>query len=173
MKPFLAIAMTFALLGLGLPVHAQTKDNALKDIGKVNLIVEDLSRDAMACGVTAQNVRDAFAAKLTGGPLTLIDDAAAKNDSQATTIYVKANVMALSIENVVNAPCVSHVAVSLYDYQKVPLAATKRDAAARVELWEKGTMFATAKEGHGRRMSEAMSQLAQDLLTIWAMDNGR
>lgn len=173
MKRFFTIAVALAFVGAGLSAEAQTRDKALKDVGKVNLIVEDLSREAMACGVTAQNVRDAFAAKLTGGPLTLIDDAAAKNDTQATTIYVKANVMALSIENVVNAPCVSHVAVSLYGYQKVPLTATKRDAMARVELWEKGTMFATAKEGHGRRMSEAMSQLAQDLLNIWAMDNGR
>ncbi|MGY3582106.1 hypothetical protein ACVIGB_000971 [Bradyrhizobium sp. USDA 4341] len=168
-----SLLAVIAVLGLFPVANAQTRDNALKDVGKVNLIVEDVSQEATACGVTAQNIRDAFSAKLTGGPLTLVDDAAAKNDAQVTTIYVKADVMALAIENVVNAPCVTHIAVSLYDFQKVPLAATKRESFARVELWQRGRMFASAREAHGRKMSEASSQLAQDLLKIWSADNGR
>lgn len=168
----IVVAAVFAVLGLTSSVNAQTKDNALKDVGKVNLIVEDVSSAAASCGVTSQNIRDAFSAKLTGGPLTVVDDAAAKSDTQVATVYVKANVMALAIENVMNAPCVSHIAVSLYGYQKVPLQVTKRDAMARVELWESGTMFAAAKESHGRRMSESVSQLAQDLLAVWSLDNG-
>jgi hypothetical protein len=168
-----SLLAVIAVLGLAPNANAQTRDNALKDVGKVNLIVEDIPRESTVCGVTTQSIKDAFSAKLTGGPLTLIDDAVAKNDAQVTTIYVKATVMPLTIDNVVNAPCVSHIAVSLYGLQKVPLAATKREAFARVELWERGTMFASAKETHGRRMSDTMGELAQDLLKIWSVDNGR
>jgi hypothetical protein len=164
-----------AMAGLGAMPHAdaQTRDNALKDLGKINLIVEDVSQEASACGVNAQNIRNAFSSKLTGGPLTLVDDATAKNDPQVATIYIKANVLPLTIENVVNAPCVSQVEVSLYSLQKVPLAATKRETLARVVLWEKGAMFASAKEIHGRKMSDTMNELAQGLLQIWSADNGR
>lgn len=166
-----AVAATVGMAALALPAAAQTRDQSLKDISKVSIVVEDVAAGAAACGVRQGDLRDAFANRLSGSPLTVVDQIAAKDDPAVVTLYIKSAVMPLDIPGVPTGPCVTHFTIKLYGYQKVVLAASRRETFGSVELWEKGGMLATAREAHGKAVYDGIAEKASELAAAWRADN--
>jgi hypothetical protein len=168
-------AAVAAMAGLALtaaqPASAQTRDQALKEIFKISIVVEDVAGNATACGVRQGDLRDAFANRLKGAPLSIVDQATAKDDPEVVTLYIKGSVMPLDIPGVPAGPCITHLNVKLYDYQKVVLAASRRETFGSVELWEKGAMIATDRAGHGKAVYDSVTEKASDLVLAWKLDN--
>jgi hypothetical protein len=168
-------AALIAIAGMSMsavtPATAQTRGQALKEISKVSIVVEDIAGNAAACGVRQTDLRDAFANHIKDVPLSIIDQATAKDDAEVVTVYIKASVMPLDIPGMPAGPCVTHLGVKLYDYQKVVLAASRRETFGSVELWEKGAMVATDREQHSKAVYDSVAEKAANLAAAWKADN--
>lgn len=170
-----SVASITALIGLALtttqPALAQTRDQALKEVGKISIVVEDVAANAAACGVRQGDLRDAFANNLKNAPLSIVDRSTAKDDPEVVTLYIKASVMPLDLPGMPAGPCITHLNVKMYDYQKVVLAASRRETFGSVELWEKGAMVATDREHHGKAVYDSVAEKAAELTSAWKADN--
>lgn len=164
-------AMAALVLTAQQPVSAQTRDQALKEISKISIVVEDVASNAAACGVRQSDLHDAFVNRFRDAPLSIVDQATAKNDPEVVTLYIKGSVMPLDIPGLSAGPCVTHLNVKLYNYQKVVLAASRRETFGSVELWEKGAMVATDRASHGKAVYDSVAEKASDLIRAWKLDN--
>lgn len=170
-KPAAAILALASLTLAASGAQAQTRGQALKDISKVNIVVEEIAGNGEVCGVRRADLQSAFANKLAGSPLQTVAADAAKDDPEVVTLYIKGSVMPMEIPGVGAGPCVTHFNVKLYGYQKVVLAASKRETFGSVELWEKGGMLATARDAHGKAVYDGIAEKAADLISAWRLDN--
>lgn len=153
------------------PVSAQTRGQALKDISKLSIVVEDIAGNAATCGVRQGDLNDAFVNHFRDAPLSIVDSATAKDDPEVVTLYIKASVMPLDIPGLPAGPCITHLNVKLYNYQKVVLAASRRETFGSVELWEKGAMVATDRANHGKAVYDSVAEKASELIQAWKLDN--
>jgi hypothetical protein len=166
-----AVLAVLVLAGLASAAQAQTRGQPLKDIAKVNIVVEDIIGNGDVCGVRRPDLQSAFANKLAGSPLQVVTADAAKDDPEVVVLYIKGSVMPIEIPGVQAGPCVSHVSVKLFDYQKLTLVASHRETFGSVELWDKGLMLSTSREVHGKAIYDGVAEKAADLITSWRLDN--
>ncbi len=167
----LVLASAVLVLASSVAAHAQTRGQALKDLSKLTIVIEEIAGNGEACGVRRTDLNDAFANKLAGSPLQVVAADAAKDNPEVVFLYIKSSVMPIEIPGVPSGPCITHYDVKLYGYQRLVLAASKRETFGSVELWEKGGMLATAREAHGKAVYDGIAEKASDLIAAWRADN--
>jgi hypothetical protein len=107
----------------------------LKNIG---VVVEDLSGQAIACGLNHDAIESALSKRLTDGGFTV-----RRNSDEDTYVYV--NVMSSSL----SGTCVSRYDAFLYTHATAKLSYGEQPALVQVSLMHRGGIGTSAPAAHG------------------------
>jgi hypothetical protein len=114
----------------------------LKNVG---IVVEDLSGQAIACGVNHDVIESALAKKLGDAGFTV-----RRNSDEDTYVYV--NVMSSSL----SGTCVSRYDAFLYTHATARLPYGERPALVQVSLMHRGGIGASAPSAHGAAVQHGL-----------------
>src|SRR5262249_48339096 len=121
------IAGTTAIL-IANQSQAQTRNNLLRGLSKINLVIENLDADSKECGLTEQGIRAAVMYPLSSARVEVAPTA-------LTSLYVNVNTLYFSSLD----SCVSSIEVRVHVYQAVTLDFSGEEKPAEVKLWRSGS----------------------------------
>jgi hypothetical protein len=110
----------------------------LKGITSVGILVEDLGREAVACGLSHDAIESALSKKLGGGGLTV-----RRNSDEDTYVYV--NIITTSVANGV---CVSRYDAYLYTHATARLSYRDQPVLVQASLIHRGGIGSSTVAGH-------------------------
>ncbi|MEO8078597.1 MAG: hypothetical protein ABI818_19895 [Acidobacteriota bacterium] len=116
----------------------QQPDAELRGIKKLGVVVEELSSQAAACGLSQSTLETAVSKRLTDAGLTVI-----RNSDQDTYVYV--NVITSSVSN---GLCVSRYDAFLYTYTTATLSYQTAPVLVQVSLLHKGSIAGGSPAAH-------------------------
>ena len=125
----------------GLPAHEtlDARPNAeLKGLKSLGILVEDLSAQAIACGLNHDTLEAALSKRLTDGGFTVH-----KNSDEDTYVYV--NVMTTSVST---GTCVSRYDAFLYTHATANLSYRDQPVLVQVSLIHRGGIGSSAPAAH-------------------------
>jgi hypothetical protein len=155
--PLIAVCL-FMSAGFG---HAQTEiGGKLKGLTQITLLVEDLPKDAQACGITPELVRNAFMYPASSSKLQIKDsiDVRTVFYIQITTLHERGT-------------CFSNIALKLYIYQELKVSFADRIGSYEVDLWHRGWLGISAVNRHPQIIREQIENYTKQFLTAWNLDN--
>ena len=124
----------------------QRPDAELKGITKLGLVVEGLTSQAGACGLTQDALEAAFSKRLTDAGFTV-----RLNSDEDTYVYV--NVMTTSLPS---GLCVSRYDASLYTYATTKLSYQTTPVLVQVELLHRGGIAGGPAAAHAAAVLKAV-----------------
>lgn len=156
-RNMITAAALFALLAIAPEAGAQTIDNSLRGVTKLDVLVEQLDGDSAACGITESGLERAVDRGAKGAGFTL--------DGYDYTLYVRVNTLPR------NGDCFSSVDMEAYYYGEIVMPNFPRGNHAEIVLWESSTILISAKGQHGADVSEIVTDFTQMLAKDWLKDN--
>jgi hypothetical protein len=139
-------ARVFAALALSVlaasSVVAQRPDAELKGITAVGLVVEDLSAQAAACGLTRETIETTSARILTDSGLKVL-----RNSDEDTYVYL--NVITTSAPG---GLCVSRYDAFLYTHTTARLSYQTSPVLVQVSLLHEAGLSGGSAPGHGENV---------------------
>jgi len=125
----------------GQPAHEtfdQRPGAELRGLTTVGLLVEDLSAQASACGLSQDAIESALSKRLTASGLTV-----KRNSDEDTYVYVNVQT------TVTGGMCVSRYDAFLYTHATANLTYAKQPVLVQVSLMHRGGVNVGAPAGHG------------------------
>jgi hypothetical protein len=119
--------------------------NGLKTLG---IVVEDLSEQAAACGLSRERIEEAMARQLGGAGFTV-----RRNSDEDTYLYV--NIITTSVPN---GPCVSRYDVFVYTAAEARLSYRDRPVLVQASLMHSGGIGSSAPQAHAAAIASALEQ---------------
>jgi hypothetical protein len=120
------------------PAVAQGADAELKGLVNIGIVVEDLGRQAVSCGLKQDAIEAAVTKSLTDAGLKV-----RRNSDEDTYIYVDILTSSLS-----TGGCVSRYDVFLYSHTTATLSYQRTPALVQVSLLHKGGIAGGAPAAH-------------------------
>jgi hypothetical protein len=149
-----------ALVALFLPgVGAAQMGTALEKLPDVDIVIESLSEQAAACGVTANGLDAVVRVALDASRLGVKIEMSETTD--LSTVYVNVNVMKQ------DAGCIADVSLQLH--RMVAVLSTGKSAVGTV--WSSGTILVGPAYDFGERVNAALRELANQFLAEWIKQN--
>ena len=111
----------------------------LRGLRSLGILVEDLSAQAIACGLSHDTIESALSKKLADGGFAI-----RKNSDEDTYVYV--NVMTTSVSN---GMCVSRYDAFLYTHATSTLSYRDQPVLVQVSLLHRGGIGSSAPPAHG------------------------
>src|SRR5262245_18679536 len=149
--PPLLAAMAVAVSGVA-PAASQTfnqrPDAELKGLTKLGVVVEAMSPQAAACGLSQDALEATVSKRLSGAGFTI-----RRNSDEDTYVYVAASTTSLA-----NGLCVSRYDVFLHTYTTAKLEYQDTPVLVQVSLLHKGGLAGGASAAH----AEAVMRGVQD-----------
>jgi hypothetical protein len=146
------VATVVVLLALGAaPAWAQRPDVELKGITVVGVVVEDLSSQAVACGLNRESIQASASKILADSGLKVVRDS--DNDT-----YVYLNVMTTSIPGGI---CVSRYDAYLYTHTTARLSYQDTPVLVQVSLIHEGGLAGGSAATHGERVATSLKQYVE------------
>ena len=130
------------------PPMVQTPDAELKGLARLGLVVEDLSQQAAACGLTPQALDAAVRQPLVDAGLKIVRDT-----DDDTYLYV--NVITSRMPN---GTCVSRYDASLYSHTTAALSFQPSPVLVQVALLHAGGLSGGAPAAHAASVVSALEQ---------------
>lgn len=118
----------------------------LRGIKNVGILVEDLSAQAAACGLTRDGLEGALSKRLTDGGFIV-----RKNSDDDTYVYV--NVMTTALAN---GTCVSRYDAFLYTHATANLSYHETPVLVQVSLIHRGSIGASAPSTHAAAVTHGL-----------------
>ncbi len=122
-------------------------------MSQIGLVVEELSSQATACGLSQPAIEAAAAKSLTDAGFKVM-----RNSDEDTYLYVNINTSHVS-----PTLCVSRYDAFLYSYTTTTLPYQTAPVLAHVELLHKGTMTAGAPATHAETVTRTIRQYADEI----------
>jgi hypothetical protein len=136
------------------PIRPQQPDAELRGLTKVGSVVEQLSSQAAACGLSQTTLETTVRKSLSDAGLQVL-----RNSDEDTYVYVHIITSTLS-----NGLCVSRYDVSLYSYTTATLSHHTAPLLVQVELLHKGGLAGGGTTAHAdsvlRGVKEYVDQMA-------------
>jgi hypothetical protein len=159
MRRLAAIVATASIL-IACQSQAQTRNNLLRGLSKVELVIEDLTDHDKVCGLTTQALRAAVmfrisSTKIEVGPISNV------------VFYVNALTSYLDSIDF----CISNLDIEVYAYQTVTLDFSGEEKRAHVRLWTAGKTMGSQRVNHLQRISAAIEDETKKFITDWNLDN--
>ncbi len=111
----------------------------LRGLTTLGILVETLSPQAIACGLSQNTIEDALSKRLTAGGFTI------RRDSDDDT-YVYVNIMSTSLPN---GSCTSRYDTFLYTHATAKLSYREQPVLVQVSLMHRGGIGTSAPTAHG------------------------
>jgi hypothetical protein len=127
----------------------------LKGIKKLGVVIEELSSQAAACGLTQGALEAAVSKRLTDAGLTVI-----RNSDQDTYVYV--NVITSSVST---GLCVSRYDAFLYTYTTATLSYQPAPVLVQVSLLHKGSIAGGGPAAHADAVVRGVQQYVDQFVT--------
>jgi len=130
------------------PPMVQTPDAELKGLARLGLVVEELSQQATACGLTRQTIEAAVRQPLVDAGLKVVRDT-----DDDTYLYVNVITTRLS-----NGTCVSRYDASLYSHTTAALSFQPSPVLVQVGLLHAGGLSGGAPAAHAESVVTSLKQ---------------
>jgi hypothetical protein len=121
----------------------------------LGLVVEELTPQAAACGLTQEKIEDSVSKSLSDGGFSV-----RRNSDEETYLYV--NVITSSVST---GLCVSRYDVFLTTHATATLSYQTVPVAVEVTLLRKGGMSGTGPTGHGEAVLRGVKQYVDQFVT--------
>jgi hypothetical protein len=131
----------------------QTPDAPLKGLNKLGLVLEDLSADALACGLKQDALETAISKHLSDAGLRVV-----RNADDDTYMYVNINTA-----KVATGLCVSRYDVTVYSHAAARLPHTESPVLLQVELLHKGGLAGGAPAVHADGVTKSLLEYVDQL----------
>jgi hypothetical protein len=138
--------------GAPAPVVAKGPDGELKGLAQIGVVVEELSSQAAACGLSQASLQAAVSNSLTDAGLKVM-----RNSDEDTYVYVNINTSSVS-----PTLCVSRYDAFLYSYTTTTLPYQATPVLAQVELLHKSGLTAGPPAAHGEAVMRSVKQYADE-----------
>ena len=139
--------------------HAQSP--GLSGLKEIHLLIEGLSKDAEACGITQQLIRDAFMYPASGAKFNVVDTTA------APTFYIQISTLRLHPIS----GCASSINAQVYVTQNVTLDFSNTGVFAEVVLWNGSYLVSGSPADHPTQVKEDVEDLTKEFITKWNLSN--
>jgi hypothetical protein len=142
----------------GLPAHEafDARPNAeLKGLKSLGILVEDLSAQAIACGLNHDTLEAALSKRLTDGGFTVHT-----NSDEDTYVYV--NVMTTSVST---GTCVSRYDAFLYTHATANLSYRDQPVLVQVSLMHRGGIGSSAPAAHAASVGRGLENYVDLFVT--------
>jgi hypothetical protein len=126
----------------------QKPDAELRGITSLGLVVESLSAQATACGLTQETLEKAATKTLTDAGLKVL-----RNSDEDTYIYVEVITTKLS-----SGLCVSRYDASLYTHTTTKLSYQETPVLVQVSLLHQGGIAGGSPAAHGQSVAQGLTQ---------------
>ena len=124
----------------------QRPDAALKGLTKLGLVLEDLTGDAVACGLTQDALETTVSKHLSDAGFRVV-----RNSNDDTYMYVNINTAKVS-----TGLCVSRYDVTIYSHAAARLPHTESPVLLQVELLHKGGIAGGAPAAHADGVTKSL-----------------
>ncbi len=155
------IAAITCLISLSVQAAAQTLGNALRDLPKIQLTIEDLDDNSIKCGLTADLIRSAVLYPTSSAKFQIT------NDLTPEALYV--NTLSHFYES--SQLCVTNLEMQVVSFNEVRLNFSGRKMVLGIQLWKKGYLASSDLSEHAHYVADAIEELAKKLVTDWNLDN--
>ena len=133
----------------------QRPDAALKGLTKLGLVLEDLSGDAVACGLKQDALETTVSKHLSDAGFKVV-----RNSDDDTYMYVNINTAKVS-----TGLCVSRYDVSIYSHAAARLPHTESPVLLQVELLHKGGIAGGAPAAHADGVTKSVLEYVDQFST--------
>ena len=133
----------------------QQPDGELKGLTNLGLVVEGLTPQAAACGLSQGTLETAVAKRLSDAGFRVL-----RNSDEDTYVYV--NVIATSLST---GLCVSRYDVFLYTYTTAKLSYQERPVLVQVSLLHKGGLAGGAPAAHAEGVLRGVQEYVDQFST--------
>jgi hypothetical protein len=134
----------------------------LRGLTSLGILVEDLSAQAVACGLNHDTLEAALSTRLTDGGFTV-----RKNSDDDTYLYV--NVMTTSLSN---GTCVSRYDAFLYTHATATLSYRDQPVLVQVSLMHRGGIGSSAPTAHAAAVVRGLENYV-DLFVMQIHDGNK
>jgi hypothetical protein len=119
----------------------------LRGLNSLGVLVEELSPQAVACGLSRDAIESALSRQLTAGGFSV-----RRNSDEDTYVYV--NIMTSSLPG---GTCVSRYDAFLYSHATAKLSYRERPVLVQVSLMHRGGIGTSAPSGHGAAVTRGLA----------------
>jgi len=137
------------------PSMVQTPDAELKGLARLGLVVEELSQQAAACGLTPQAIDAAVRQPLVDAGLKVVRDT-----DDDTYLYVN-----IITSRMPNGPCVSRYDATLYSHTTAALSFQPSPVLVQVALLHAGGLSGGAPAAHAESVVSSLKQYVTQFAT--------
>jgi hypothetical protein len=133
----------------------QRPDAALKGLTKLGLVLEDLSGDAVACGLKQDALETTVSKHLSDAGFRVV-----RHSDDDTYMYVNINTAKVS-----TGLCVSRYDVTIYSHAAAKLPHTESPVLLQVELLHKGGIAGGAPDAHANGVTKSLIEFVDQFST--------
>jgi hypothetical protein len=133
----------------------QRPDAALKGLTKLGLVLEDLSGDAIACGLKQDTLETTVSKHLSDAGFRVV-----RHSDDDTYMYVNINTAKVS-----TGLCVSRYDVTIYSHAAAKLPHTESPVLLQVELLHKGGIAGGAPDAHANGVTKSLIEFVDQFST--------
>ena len=145
---------------LSTSADAQTNNNRLRGLSKIQLVIEELDPTSSVCGVTESEIQTSVKYPISVTKLQFVGDGAENLYVNVSTLYFASD-----------SYCVSNVDVEVYSYQQIYLKFSGRATGATVRLWHHGAMISSNKSQHSQQLKQEIEDMIKQFITDWNLGN--
>lgn len=140
---------------------AQTKDNRLRGLRQLDLLVERLDKDedAKKCGLSHNDLRDAFLGATQYAPFRWDQDA-------QEYVYINPTILAVG-----DNQCIYNLNIQLIALQTVQVSQSRRSFFGPIMLWQHTALGQSPPRIFAQRVRNVVKEIAEDLVRDWNLDN--
>ena len=141
--------------------NAQTTDNLLRRVSKIQLVIETLGTDAMECGLAEQAIRAAAMYPLSSAKIEIASRA-------LVHFYINVNSVFLREDRL----CISNLHIKVYTFGDVTFAFSGDEKqGVEVVLWDTGYVASSGRSSHARYIAGGIEDQVKRFITDWNLDN--
>jgi hypothetical protein len=141
--------------------HAQMEPG-LKGLTEVELVIEKLSADSQACGITEQSIRDAFTFPVSSTALKISKPSITNHP----VFYIKV----ITIREDAGR-CTSAIQFRVFEFRLIKPDFSDLSRSAAVEYWHDNWLGFSGQSQHNKMIRDDVEAATKRFLTKWNLDN--
>ena len=156
---FIAVCL-FIGAGFG-DAQAGSHSGDLTGITKIELLIESLTANAKACGITEKMISDAFMYPASSSRLQI-----ARDDLDVPSFYIQVTTLHTN-----SGACASSINFRLWYRQPVKPVFAESPRGLDIVFWIDGSIVMSAQNHHAQMVKEDVENYTKKFLTNWNLDN--
>jgi hypothetical protein len=156
----LAVIVASAMILMTNQSQAQTRNNLLRGLSEIEVLIEELDAKDKECGLTKEALRASVMYPLSSSKLKVVPFIDVIFYLGVDSLYLREDQL-----------CFSNVRLSAYAIQHVTLEFSGDIKIAEVTLWKNGFAQSSNRSRHARNISDGVEEYVKKFITDWNLDN--